>query len=106
MTPSSVTTQHVTNASGTIAIASTSTSIGAQTIASKAPAGAEQLLHTADMVITTADMVGMFSASILFASFLWNIYSSKKKREIDERYYSLRKAEHELAMAKFKQGNQ
>lgn len=106
MTPTHVTPQTVTNASGTIAVASSSTSIGAQKIISEAPANAEQLLHTANQVITTADIIALCSCTILLFSFIWTIYSSRKKRVIDEKYYILRKQEYELERAKFMQANQ
>lgn len=102
MVMSFVTPQHVTNASGTIALASTSTSIGAQKIVNEAPASAEHMLHTANSVITTADMIALGSVSIMLASFLWNVYSSKKNRQIDEKFYRLRQEELALEMLKIR----
>jgi hypothetical protein len=110
MNPINVTTQHVTNASGTIAIASTSTSLGVTRVISEAPIiGAEQLIDTANTILTTADVIGMFSGSILLMSFMWNVYATKRRMKmtmakaiIDEKYYVLRKSEHELEIQKHK----
>lgn len=108
MSLSSATTQTVTNASGTVAIATTSTSLGVTQVIKDAPVDAIQLIDAANYVITTADKIGMFSAIIMFLSFAYNIYSSRKKQRIelakvdlDEQYYFLRMKEYELDKIKY-----
>jgi broad specificity polyphosphatase/5'/3'-nucleotidase SurE len=96
------TIQHVINTSGTVAIASTSTSIGVSKIAASAPPNAETLISHANEWVTVADMIGMFSALVLFSSFLWNIYVTRKRKAIDEKFYQLRKQELQLERDKFK----
>lgn len=110
MSTTVLTAQHVTNASGAVALASTSTSLGVAKITNVAPPeGAEQLIDKAHLLITTADMIGICSVTVLVLSFLWNVHATRKrtKREIakamlDERFYALRKSEHELELARFK----
>ena len=112
MNLSAVTSQHITNASGTVAIASTSTSLGVTKVVNSAPyAENSGIIDTANAVITTADMIGIFSAVVLLASFAWNVYATRKrlkfkaeKAEFDQRYLELRQREHELELAKFKHG--
>lgn len=101
MNLSTVTPQHVTSASGTIAIASTSTSITTQRMLSDAPASAQELIQTAHEVISTADMIALASCLVLISSFAWNIYSSRKKQQMDEKFYILRQQELELEKEKF-----
>lgn len=101
--------QHVTNASGTVAIASTSTSLGVASVINSSPEITQSLATTAQSVISTADLIGIFSVSILALSFLFNVYATKRRRilaekqtSLDERFYTLRKAEHELDLTRYK----
>ena len=94
-------TQHVTNASGTIAIASTSTSITTQGIINDAPLTADTLIQRAQEVISTADKIAIISCIVLVISVLWNIYSNKKKQQLDEKFYILRQQELELEKERF-----
>lgn len=110
MSPSHVTAQTVTNASGTIALASTSTNIGVTQVVNAAPVtGAEHLIHTAGAVLSLTEITGLCSAAVLILSFLWNIHSTRRKLKqtdqrnaINEKFYQLRKEEHELELAKYK----
>jgi len=105
-----VTTQTVTNASGTIAIASATTGMGVTKVVNAAPViGAEHLINTAGMVLSVAEITGICSAVILVLSFFWNVISTRRRlkikveqKELDEKYYTLRKYEYELELAKYK----
>ena len=103
--------QNVTNISGTIAVAATSTSKGIEAVMTHAPTNAEPLINAAHNAISLADKVGICSVCILGASFLYTIFSTRKRHrdieaqlEIDKKFYTLRKEELELEKAKFKKG--
>ena len=102
------TAQTVTTASGTVAIATTSTSLGVAKVMAEAPTDAQQLAEVAQYVITTADKIGLFSATIMLLSFTYTVYSSRRKRsidlakvELDGQFYQLRLGEYELEKAKY-----
>lgn len=101
MNPSSVTAQHVTNASGTVAIASSSTSIGATSVMTGVAPDPVLIQNVASMV-STADMIALCSCVVLALSFAYNVYSTRKRRIIDESEHELRAKEYELELAKFK----
>jgi hypothetical protein len=103
MNPTSATIQNVTNVSGTVAIASSSTSIGVAKVAASAPPEATYLIDQANSVITSADMIAICSTVVLLTSLVWNVYASKKKQNMDEKFYQLRQAELALERAKFQQ---
>ena len=108
MNLSSLTAQHLTTTSGTLAIASTSTSLGVKKVISSAPSsGAEKMISDASTVLNVTEIIGICSVTILVLSFIWNVYSTKRrikmaydKSLLDEKYYILRKMEHELEIAK------
>lgn len=109
MTLSTAIPQNVTNVSGTIAIASTSTSIGVAKVADAAPEGADILVTTAQQVISFADQMALFSVVIMTLSFLYTIWATNKKNkiaqrqaELDEKLYQIRKEELEFERAKLK----
>lgn len=100
MNASVATTQHVTNASGTVAIASSTTSIGVAKVGEKAlndPA----LIESVNQVVSNADMIALCSVCVLTLSVIYNIYATRKRRALDEEFRDLRQKEYELNLAKF-----
>lgn len=105
MSPSSATVQHVTNASGTVAIASSSTSIGVTKV-TEGVSTDPLLLDNISSIVSTADIIAAASVVILALSFGYNVYSTRKRRQLDEAFKDLRLKEYELDLAKFKRKNQ
>ncbi len=108
MSLSVATTQHVTNASGTIAIASTSTSISVASVISEAPVDAHNLVDIANQVITTADVIGICAIIVLTLSFIHTVVVTRKRKlehavrvYQDQQFYNLRLKEYELEREKF-----
>ena len=97
---SNINSHHITNATGTVAIASSSSSMGVAKIAESAPADATLLIQEAHQIITTADAIAIVSVVIMGISFVWKVYTDIKRKDIDERLYDLRKRELELELIK------
>lgn len=104
MTPSSATIQHVTNASGTVAIASSSTSIGVTKVTEGVMTN-PTVIENINTVVSMADMIALCSLIVLVLSFLYNMYATRKRRKMDELSYDLRTKEYNLELAKFKTRN-
>jgi len=104
MTPSSATIQNVTNASGTVAIASSSTSIGVSKVVEGVTVD-PILIDQASSMVNTADMIALASLVVLTLSFIYNMYATRKQRTLDERIERLRAKEYDLELAKFKMRN-
>ena len=86
----------VTNLSGATAIVSVSTSKTASMIQDSVPPGLVEVIQRTQEVMTTADIVGVCSFVVLFLSFVWNVYSTRKKNQIEERNYMLEREKFEL----------
>lgn len=82
----SVTNQTVTSASGTVAIASASTSKGVLIVTKDAPTS---VVQSAMEVVTIADIVAISSFVVLLLSSLWNVYSSRKMQQIESKNHEL-----------------
>lgn len=82
-------TATVTNVSGATAIVSASTS-------KVVSMGSPETIDMMREVMTTADIIGVCSFVVLALSFLWNVYSTRRKNKIELMNYELEREKFEL----------
>ena len=101
MNPYNVTAQTVTNASGTVAIASSSTSFAVSNVT----AGVTHdpvLLENVHSFLSWSEAIGLVSVVTMILSFAYTVYSSQRKRMLDLQSHELRAKEYSLDLAKFR----
>lgn len=77
-------TQSVTTVSGTAAIVSASTSKTAGYIQGVSPTDAVDVVQTTQSIVDVADVIGLCSFGVLLCSFVWNVYSGRKRTAIEQ----------------------
>lgn len=95
MNTSSVMNQTVTNVSGATALVSASTSKTASIIQDSAQANAPEVIQTAQDLMTTSDLIAVISVIVLVLSFLWNVYSTRRRNNISMMNYKLEREKFE-----------